>query len=260
MPAPKREKIMNPVKNMIGALTNTSQPVTTLPLHGKAPVKEGNGVSINPRLVCLLRPRSAEAESYSRLRLALETQRQPGRGFVVGVTSPGEGDGKTLTAINLAGALARDAKARILLVDLDLRVPGSNISDYLDLKALPGPGVVDWIGNAELGMERIIRRLPGFNLDLMFPGGKAELPYELLKSPRLDDLLEQARQCYDFVILDTPQVLQLPDTDLISRVVDGYLIVIKADFTPRKMLEETLNLITQEKVLGLVFNGVFDRQ
>jgi Mrp family chromosome partitioning ATPase len=249
---------MNRVNEMIEQSVSGEYPRTPIDNTIEAPrraVKPGN---INPHLVCLLQPRSAEAESYYRLRHVLESLHDQKGGLVVAVTSPGEGDGKTLTAINLAGALAQDVDARVLLVDLDLRQTGTSVHDYLDQKQQAGPGVVGWIGKPELNSAQVIHPMPGFNLHLMSAGGWAESPYELLKSERLDELLAQARQSYDFVILDTPQVLRLPDSELISRLVDGFLIVVRADYTPQKLLEETLNLMSQEKVLGLIFNADAD--
>lgn len=217
-------------------------------------LKIGKCGEIDPRLVCLLQPASLLAESYFRLRHTLEQMHKGERGIVVGVTSPGEGDGKTLTAINLAGALAQDARARVLLVDLDLRQSNANVRKYFDLKPDADSGVSDWIGNQTSGKGPDRYHLPGFNLHLIPSGSSVESPYKLLKSPRLDELFEQARRKYDFIIVDTPQALLLPDIELIARVVDGFLVVVKADATPQDGLEETLNLMTQEKVLGLVFN------
>lgn len=211
---------------------------------------------VNPRLVCLLEPRSEHAESYYRLRYKLETRRRPDSALVVGVTSPNPGDGKTLTGINLAGALAKGADSRVLLLDLDLRRNGDGVSEYLAMKSSKEQGVVDWIHEKDYGYEQYTHYLHRFNLHVMTAGSNPELPYELLKSPRLDELLRRARRDYDFVIIDTPQILSLPDTELISRLVDGFLIVVKADRTRQEKLEEALNLMTEDKVIGLVFNAV----
>lgn len=211
---------------------------------------------INPRLVCLLQPRSILAESYFRLRHVLEKMHRPGSGIVIGVTSPSAGDGKTLTAINLAGALAQDVQARVLLVDLNLRPSTAHVSTYFDLQPEADSGVADWIGNAETGQEPDSYHLPGFNLHLMPSGNSAESAYELLKSPRLDALFEQARHQYDYIVVDTPQTLLLPDVELIARAVDRFLIVVKADSTTQRELAGTLDLMAQEKVLGLVLNAI----
>ena len=67
-------------------------------------------------------------------------------------------------------------------------------------------------------------------------------------------LIDEARSQYDYVLLDTPPVVPVPDTALISRHVDGYLVVVAANSTPRRLLGETLNLLSPSAVLGLVFN------
>jgi Mrp family chromosome partitioning ATPase len=223
--------------------------------RGEKLLKAGRRNHMNARLVSLLSPRSATAESYFRLRHTVESLRNETRGIVIGVTSPGPGDGKSVTAINLAGALAQDRNASVLLVNLDLRKPAASIHEYLDLKTVAGPGVTDLILNPELTCDEITHYLAEFNLYLIPSGAKVESPYELLKSSRLEEFLAQATQRHDFVILDNSQVLDLSDLHLLSGKVDGFLLVVRADRTPGKMLEETLNQMDREKVLGLVFNG-----
>jgi len=90
----------------------------------------------------------------------------------------------------------------------------------------------------------------------VLPAGRpAVAPYELLKSPRLEALLDEARQRYDFIVLDTPPFVPVPDCRLIAKCVDGFLVVVAAHRTPRGALAETLDLIDPGKVMGLVFNG-----
>jgi len=230
---------------------------STMPPAGSAITEPGR---VDPHLVCLLEPRSEHAESYYRLRHVLETRRGDDSALVVSVTSPGQGDGKTLTGINLAGALAKDSRTRVLLLDLDLRRRGDGLAECLGLKSSKDLGIVDWIRESGEGEEAFIHYLEPFNLHVMTAGSVPELPYELLKSSRLDDLIRRARERYDFIIIDTPQILRLPDTELISRLVDGFLIVVKADQTRQVKLEEALNLMTEDKVLGLVFNAVGEIQ
>jgi Mrp family chromosome partitioning ATPase len=121
-------------------------------------------------------------------------------------------------------------------------------------------GVVDWIRDTVSDDTNLTHYLHKFNLHVMVAGSEPELPYELLKSSRLDELIRRVRDRYDFVIIDTPQLLRLPDTELIARLVDGFLIVVKADETRQGRLEEALNLMTENKVFGLVFNAVTESQ
>jgi len=211
--------------------------------------------NMDPRLIALLNPNSLDAERYRRLRQSVENFRNPTNGTVIAVTSPLAGDGKSLTSLNLAGSLAQDPCARVLLIELDLRQKLSNMKDYIGLKKIPGPGVVDKVLNEDIKWEQSVCYIPDFNLYFMSTGRSTEAPYEILNSPRLGELLEEARQRYDFVILDTAPVVLLPDCQLISKWVDGFLMVVAADRTPKKMLEEAFNLMDPKKVMGLVFNG-----
>jgi Mrp family chromosome partitioning ATPase len=88
--------------------------------------------------------------------------------------------------------------------------------------------------------------------------GTGELPaspYEVLRSPRVGQLLEQARRDFDYVVLDAPPLVAVQDCRLIGHWVDGFLLVVSAHRTPRRQVEEALNVIETSRMLGLVFNG-----
>ncbi|MGZ5476334.1 MAG: hypothetical protein ACXW29_08380, partial [Thermoanaerobaculia bacterium] len=96
--------------------------------------------------------------------------------------------------------------------------------------------------------------LESFNLSVVTSRRPQADTYELLASGRFGELVREARQRYDYVVLDTPPVLPAPDSRLLVDFIDGYLIVVAADKTPRRLLEETLALLGPAKILGLVFN------
>ena len=79
-------------------------------------------------------------------------------------------------------------------------------------------------------------------------------PYEVLRSPRLGSLLDEARRRYDFIVLDTPPIVVAQDCRVITKWVDGFLLVVAADRTPARLLEEALNRIEPDKIIGFVFN------
>jgi capsular exopolysaccharide synthesis family protein len=170
---------------------------------------------------------------------------------IVGVTSAGAGDGKTTTSINLAGALAQDRGARVLLIDCDLR--SSAMARRLGLAE--GRGLVQAIVDPLLTLDDAIRHQPRFNLDVMPAGFETASPYELLKSPRLVDLFEAARRRYDCVVVDTPPVMPFPDCRVLAKVVDGFLLVVSANRTPRRVIDEALEVLPKEAMIGVVFNG-----
>jgi capsular exopolysaccharide synthesis family protein len=208
---------------------------------------------VEEHLVSLLAPASFEAEQYRALRHLVEQLHKSANLSVVAVSSPGGGDGKTTTAVNLAGALAQAPEGRVLLVDADLR--GSSLATQLGLDGSADRGLVDAILDPGLSLEAVVQRCPPFNLSVLPAGHLPLAPYEVLKSPRVGELLQEARKSYEFVVLDTPPLVSVPDGRVIGKWVDGFLIVVGAHKTPRKLLEEALNVMDPGKIVGFIFNG-----
>ncbi|MBI3029565.1 MAG: CpsD/CapB family tyrosine-protein kinase [Candidatus Rokubacteria bacterium] len=209
---------------------------------------------VDEHLVSLVSPRSFPAEQYRALRFIVEQMHRDGALRVVAVTSPTPGDGKTTTAINLAGALAQAPNLRVLLVEADLRRASPTLADRLGLGS-GGPGLVDAILNPASSLTDVVRLHPRFALSVL-PAGQCPVAYyEILKSPRLGALLDEGRQQYDYVIVDTPPAIVIPDCRVISEWIDGFLIVVGAHKTPLRLVEETLKMVDPAKMLGVVFNG-----
>lgn len=210
--------------------------------------------SVDERLVVLHRQPSPAIEQYNALRYALERWADGGARRVVAVTSPAVAEGKSTTAINLAGAVAHRAGARALLVDADLRRP--SVAALLGMGAHAGSaGLAEALADPRHTLDSVVTSLPAFNLDVLLAGRPSDNPYELLRAPRLTRLLEDARRKYDFVVVDTSPFLLVPDARSLEHLVDGLLLVVAAHRTPRKLVEETLNLLDHAKLIGLVFNG-----
>jgi protein-tyrosine kinase len=206
---------------------------------------------IDAHLVSLVRPASVEAEQYRVLRHLVEETRAGKACVLVAVSSPGAGDGKTMTSINLAGALAQDPTARVLIIDADLRRP--SVATRLGGSG-DEPGLIDAIRDPQRTLGDVVRRRPEFNMSVLPAGQPTPTPYELLNSPRLAELLDAARRRYDYIVLDTPPVVPFPDCRVLGKLVDGFFLVVAAHRTPRGLLEEALNVMEPSKVLGIVFN------
>jgi capsular exopolysaccharide synthesis family protein len=204
------------------------------------------------QIVSLVAPDSLAADQYRSLRHVIERLRAESALQVLAVSSPAPGDGKTVTTLNLAGALAQSSDARVLVIDADLRRP--SVGGYLGLSPRL-PGLTEAATDSSLGLSRVMRRFDGFNLSVVPAGQPTNTPYELLNSPVLEALVTDARRHFDYVLVDTPPVVPLPDCRLIERLVDGFLIVVAAHKTPRKTLAEALNTIDARRVVGLVFNA-----
>ncbi len=208
---------------------------------------------VDDHLVSLVDPTGLEAEQYRALRYLVEQKHRTDSLTVIAVSSAGVGDGKTTTAINLAGALAQAPEAHVLLMEADLRRP--SIGDHLGFDSSSGAGLVHAILNPSLSLAQVTRTRAPFNLNVVLAGQVPPSPYEILKSPRLIDLLDEARGTYDYVVLDTPPLVGFQDSRVITRSVDGIILVVGAHRTPKRMVEEALNVVDPAKVLGFVFNG-----
>ena len=232
------------------AVPETAPPRAPRSSH-ELPREVPNG--LEEHLVSLLAPTSFEAEQYRTLRHLIEQLHKSTGLSVVAISSPGVADGKTTTAINLAGALAQASDARVLLVDVDLR--GGALAARLGIDERAGRGLVDAILNAELTLEAVVEVRPDLNLTILPAGRLPRAPFEVLKSPRVEELLAEARRRYDYIVLDTPPLVSFPDCRVIEKCVDGFLIAVAAHKTSRKLLEEALNVTERAKIVGFVFNG-----
>jgi capsular exopolysaccharide synthesis family protein len=225
--------------------------ITDVPRAGPGP---GSAVPCAPaaHLVSLVAPTSFEAEQYRILRHVVERRHTEGGTAVVAVTSPSGGEGKTTTAINLAGSLAQAADHRVLLVEADLTRPG--VVAQLRMSST-GVGLAEAITDSARRLDELCQPVPGFNLWVLPAGHPVMAPYEILRSPRVADLLAEARHRYDYVIIDTPPVIPCPDYRLLEPSIDGVILVVAADKTPREMMDRALDLLERSKTLGVILNG-----
>lgn len=205
---------------------------------------------LDESLATLLSPHSFEADQYRVLRQFLDQARTTRPLKVLAVTSPAPGDGKTTTAVNLAATLGQSPDLRVLLVDVDLR--RSLVARTLGLDPT-GPGLVTGVADEDADLGSVVQSTP-YYFDVLTAGPPPANAYQVLESPRVGQLLDQARRAYDYVVLDTPPVLLVPECRLMEQWVDGFLVVVAANRTPRKLLAETLNALEPDKVLGIVFN------
>jgi capsular exopolysaccharide synthesis family protein len=206
---------------------------------------------IDVHLVSLLAPVSFAAGQYRGLRHAVEQLRKKTSVSIIGVSSPDVKDGKTTSAINLAGALAQAPGARVIVVDADLRRPSVATQLGLGMVRL---GLTDAIDDPTLSLEDVVTIRRPFNLAVL-PAGRVPVdPYETLKLPRFGQILEQTRGRYDYVVVDTPPLLYVPDCRVIDEFVDAFLLVVTAHKTPRQLVKDALTIVAPAKVVGVIFN------
>ena len=207
---------------------------------------------VEQHLITLIAPTSFESEQYRILGHRIAQMHKDANLQVLAISSPTVGDGKTTTAINLAGTLAGTPGSHILLVEMDLRRP--TMYEYLGLRHANQGGIVDAILDPALALKDVVLHYPPFNLSFLLAGQTLISPYDALKLPRLGDLLAEARQRYDIIVVDTPPLIPLADCRFIEQWVDGFLLIVSAYKTPRKLLEDAMHVVDPSKLIGLVLN------
>jgi protein-tyrosine kinase len=221
--------------------------------HGRAEAPVDPRRPIAEPLVSFRAPRSFEAEQYRALRHLVERLRRDQGLQVFAVTSPGASEGKTITTLNLAGSLAQSRDARVLVIDADLHRP--SVANYLGFGRVRSAGLAEAILYEDYGLARTVRRLDALNISVLLTGSASAGSYELLTSPRFQEVLAEARRQYDYVLIDTPPVVPLADSRLLSGVVDGYVVVVAAHKTTKKMVVDALDLLGSARLVSVVFNG-----
>ncbi|WP_245590357.1 CpsD/CapB family tyrosine-protein kinase [Cohnella panacarvi] len=170
---------------------------------------------------------------------------------VIAVTSSQRSEGKSTTSLNLAAAYAQEGR-RTLLIDANLRNPvlhtAFGITNRTGLTQVLAEGTPIDTCTMHSGIDR---------LNLLTSGPTPYNPSELLASRRMDELLENARKKYEIVIIDTPSLLEVTDSQLIASKCDGILLVIRSGKVKQSAAVKAKELLIHVKanVLGFVLNG-----
>jgi len=225
------------------------QPIIEPVAYADMPAAE-NAVEVvlHPLLIAARNPLSPAAEHYRSLRsrIAQLERDQPVR--VIQVTSPGKGDGKTLTALNLALTMAQEFQRRVLVIDADLRHP--RVHALLGLEA--SPGLADVLtGHASLADALV--ELPGQHLTVLRAGRAYDRPAEMLGSAPMRRLIDTLRTPFDRIVIDSAPAV-VADPVAIAPIVDGLLLVVRAGVTTRPAIARALGSLASSRLLGLVFN------
>ena len=189
-------------------------------------------------------------EQYRRLAAVLHQAQVDIGTKVIMVASAQPSEGKTLTAANLALTLSESYKRRVLLIDADLRRPA--LSRLFQLPNRSGLSEdLRSTGDRALHITNLSESLA------LIPGGGADSdPMAGLTSGRMQQIIAQASASFDWVILDTPPVALLSDTHLLVAMVDAAVLVINAGSTPYALIQQSVETLGREKIVGVVLNRV----
>jgi len=203
------------------------------------------------RLITVEKPESTPSEAYRRIKVGLDFSEVDTPLKVIQVCSALQGEGKTLTLLNLARTYVEDGR-KVIFVDCDLRRPKAHRS----MKIKNENGLVDVLtGKVELD-KAIKKHEAGF--DVLNSGSKAPYPTSIIGSEALKELINKLRDIYDIVLVDCPPILAVSDAVLISKWTDGCLFVASAKVARKPSTKEAISILKSNgvKILGSVFTEV----
>lgn len=201
--------------------------------------------------VLIVQPHSFGAEAFRKLKTQIFLH--PGNPLrSILVTSAAPQEGKTLVAVNLAVAISKEIHSHAILIDGDLRRPSIHLANSQNSKGLSnylsdGVPLSEILINSEIEKLRIIQA-----------GSSTRKSSELIRSRKMGDLLESLRAIGDntYVVIDSPPIMATADPTLLSTMVDGIVLVIRAGYTSRESIQTAIKSIDRQKIIGVIFNQV----
>lgn len=200
---------------------------------------------------------SSIAELFRLIRSNLQFILNERDDKVILVTSTVSGEGKTFVSVNLAGTLALLGK-KVLLVGMDIRKP--QLANYLHLQS--EPGLTQYLSSDSYTLKDIIRVAPAMkNMDVIVAGPVPPNPAELLASSKLDNMFDELKEAYDYIIVDSAPVGMVSDTFVLDRVANATVYVCRANYSSLKDIEFLNHAYADKRLkkMSLVVNGTVAR-
>lgn len=190
------------------------------------------------------------AEQFRTLRSRLYRMResQPLQSILISSAIPAEG--KTVVSTNLAYALVRQHGCHVLLIDADLRSPRVHTL----LGAPSAPGLADYLQNTATEFD-VAQRSGEDGLCFIPAGNHVTHPSELISSDRMKQFLDRVRPAFDWIIIDSPPALPVADASVLGGLVDGVLLVVRANSTPSEASRKACKELQDARILGVVLNS-----
>ena len=204
--------------------------------------------------IVVLEEGSAISEQYKILREQLKRLRTEAGVRSIAITSPVKRDGKTTVSVNLAAAIALEYEEKVILIDADLRAP--SVHRYFNDDGTYG--LTEFLSSNSLGnIGELVRDTHVSGLRYIPAGKPTRFASELLAKEKMRRLIEEVHSEFPghMVVIDSPPVLATPDPMVLSRFIDGVVMVIRAGKTPKDYLAKALSSFSSSKILGIVLNG-----
>ena len=216
------------------------------------PNGNGKNKDFQARMIALNRPKSPISEAYRIIRTNLQYSQVDGNLKTILITSPGPGEGKSTTTINLGITLA-NMGLKTLIIDADLRRPVVHNFFKFDKK----PGLTNILAT-EMEPDDVVKSLDIDNLYVLTSGVMPPNPSELLGSTKMRHLLQEMKAQFDIILLDSPPIIAVTDALIVASEVDGVLLVNKSGKSQIEGVKRADQLLktARARFLGVVLNDV----
>ena len=220
----------------------------------KFPKKETEGLDLLAKEegpVLIIRPETFAAEEFRKLKTQIFL-RSPKPPHSILVTSTAPQEGKTMVAVNLALAISQEIQKKAILIDGDLRKPSIHLEEYPNSK-----GLSNYLLN-QTSLSEILLNSGAENLQIILAGHSNRKSAELIGSKKMLELLRSLRELGDdtYVVIDSPPILSAAESTLLSKIVDGVILVVTAGRTPREFVRRAVKSIDRQKLIGAVLNEI----
>ena len=201
-------------------------------------------------------PKSVISEQYRAIRTNIEYSNVDQNTKTILVTSSDKNEGKTTTVSNLAVSFANLNK-KVLLIDCDLR----NASIHKMFKINNIYGLTDILAK-DRAVDKCIQKTELENLYVLTAGAIPPNPAEILSSEKMKNLIEDLKNIYDYIFIDTPPIGLVTDAGVLSSFIDGVVLVVKSESVEKKYLEETKKKLdaVDARILGAILNSYKSEQ
>ncbi len=201
--------------------------------------------------VLVVPPHSFSAEAFRKLKTQIFLH--PGNSIrTILVTSAAPQEGKTLVSVNLAVAISKEIHSNAILVDGDLRRPSIHFG-----KNRSANGLSNYLSDG-VPLSEILVNSEIENLQVIPAGASTRKSTELIRSKKMGELLQSLRKIGDntYIVIDSPPIMAAADPSLLSKMVDGIVLVVRAGYTSRESIRSAIKSIDGEKIIGVVFNQI----
>lgn len=208
---------------------------------------------VTQALVMYHQPRSLHAEQYRAFRTNLAALNRGGGPWAVALTSSRKGEGKSVTAANVAACLAEQPGARVCLVDVDFRRPA--LARLFGLEDRPGAAE---LLQDKASLKQVLRPTVVPGLDLLPAGEEPRNPAELLGSERFANLLAELKRRYTWILVDTPPVHPFTDACVLAPRCNGVILVVRMEETARELVQRAMQSVQRAggRILGSFLTGM----